>query len=190
MELPSVHRPARKLEPEAEWPRICLCLITHLRVNNWEDAGSRPGAGNSFALPRWVNSRDPQVREGKEGWEHRCMCCTNSFRAHDKHNYKARVGKADKSKYYCIRQRVGTLLAKQTRKKEELTMNVKIPITVLEEFLRQNQALLPTSWSGGTSVSDPSVEVLFRLVTKTACIMYIQQWTLAPCQQRKVGERN
>lgn len=65
--FPVYTRPARKLEPEAEWPRICLCLITHLRVNNWEDAGSRPRAGNSFALPRWVNSRDPQVREGKEG---------------------------------------------------------------------------------------------------------------------------
>lgn len=68
------------------------------------------------------------------------------------------------------------LLAKQTRKKENLTMNMKIPITVLEEFLRQNQALLPTSWSRGTTVSDPSVEIfLLRLVTKTACIMYIQQ---------------
>lgn len=67
------------------------------------------------------------------------------------------------------------LLAKQTRKKEKLSMNMKIPITVLEEFLRQNQALLPTSWSRGTPVSNPSVELLLRLVTKTACIMYIQQ---------------
>lgn len=65
-----------------------------------------------------------------------------------------------------VSQRVGRLLAKQTRRKEELTMNVKIPITVLEEFLRRNQALLPTSWSGGTTVSDPSVEVLIQVSNK------------------------
>lgn len=189
--FPGYTRPARKLEPGAEWPRISLCLITHLRVNNSRDAGSRPRADNSFALPSWANNRDPEAREGKEGERTGACVVPTVFGLTINITTKQGVERwTNQNITASVSQRVGTLLAKQTRRKEELTMNVKIPITVLEEFLRRNQALLPTSWSGGTTVSDPSVEVLFRLVTKTACVIYIQQWTLAPCQQGKVRERN
>ena len=46
------------------------------------------------------------------------MCCANNFRAKDKHNYKARVGKVDKTKYYCVRESEGRNASRKTDKKE------------------------------------------------------------------------